>query len=166
MESVNRKEMLLFMLDDAQSNLEMALKDLTSEEFYWKPVPGALMPEKAFEHPQPSGVSTIGFKIAHLVVGLALTGEYAIGPGKLTPKDILARAPQDFAGWMEFLKEAIASFRQAFLDSSEESLAERAKAFWGEEYPAWQIWVWLIAHNTWHAAQIRTMRALYQAKKP
>ncbi len=166
MECINRKEMLLFMLDDAQSSLEMALKDLTSEEFYWKPVSGALTLEQAFQNPQPSGFSTIAFKIAHLVVGLALTGEYALGPGKLTPKDIFDRAPQDFAGWMEFLKEAIVSFRQAFLETSETALGEKAMAFWGEEYPAWQIWASLIAHNTWHAAQVRTMRALYQAKKP
>jgi len=49
-------------------------------------------------------------------------------------------------------------------EMSEEEIMSLKQA-WDGEYPSWKIIVWTIDHSFWHAGQLRTMRALYQAKE-
>jgi uncharacterized damage-inducible protein DinB len=157
------KEVLLFQLDDAWGQVEVATKGITSEEFYFKPVPKALGPEAALEEPMPQGVSTIGFKIAHMTLTVLEATNSLKGVGEIGAKELQKRAPKDFPGWMELLKETHGAFRQTVLDLPEEEVTS-FKKIWGEEFPTWKIIVWMADHYSWHAGQIRTLRAHFEHK--
>ncbi|MEI6530884.1 MAG: DinB family protein [bacterium] len=162
MSEKSQKEMLLFLLDETWALVESSINGLTSEEFYWKPVPGAFEPEAAFQEMVP-GVSSIGFKLAHLAINKILVVDTFTGNGKLTIDEIAKLAPKQFAGWMEFVRETHAAFRRCLLEMPNEALGSK-KLIWGDQFPAWQIWIWIINHDGWHAGQIKTLRVLYQHK--
>lgn len=157
------KEVLLFLLGDAWEQLDYAIKGMTSEEFYWKPVPKALGLQAVFEENR-QGVSTIGFKIAHVIYTILECNSYLNGKEPLSLKEMSQMAPKDFPGWMELLKESWGSLATKAQEMSEEEILSLKRA-WDGEYPSWKIIVWTADHSFWHAGQLRTMRALYQAKE-
>lgn len=157
------KEILLFQLDDTWNQVEVATKEMTSEEFSFKPVPKALGPEAALEEPMPQGVSTIGFKIAHMTITVLEIMNALKGKGGFSLKEFAKKAPKNFPEWMELLKETHRAFRQEILDTPEEGLTKNLK-IWGDEYPFWKVIIWISDHYSWHAGQIRTLRAHFGQK--
>ncbi len=129
MSEKSQKEILLFLLDETWALVDSSIKGLTSEEFYWKPAPGAFEPEAAFQEMVP-GVSSIGFKLAHLAINEILVVDTFTGNGKLTIHEIAKQAPKQFAGWMEFVRETHAAFRRCLLEMPNEALGSK-KMIWG-----------------------------------
>jgi len=160
---LSSKEVLLFQLDDTWGQVEVATKGITSEEFYFKPLPKALGPEAALEEPMPQGVSTIGFKVAHMALTV-LEVLSSLKGGKFELKEFVKKAPRDFPQWMELLKETHGAFRQLLADLPQEEFTSSRK-IWGDEYPLWKIVVWIADHYSWHAGQIRTLRAHWEQKR-
>ncbi|MDI6868415.1 MAG: DinB family protein [Coprothermobacterota bacterium] len=160
---LSSKEALLFLLEDTWGQVEVATKGMTSEEFYFKPVPKALGPDAALEEPMPQGVSTIGFKIAHMTLTVLDVVNSMKGEGEFNTQEFLKRAPKDFPGWMELLKESYNAFHQYLLDLPEEGLTSLRKV-WGDEYPIWKMIIWIADHYSWHAGQIKTLRAHFEHK--
>jgi len=90
------------------------LDGLTDEEYLWEPVPGcwSVHPDHVdFEHPapEPTPVTTIAWRVAHLVVGvLAMrsashfggpSASYETWDYALTAKEALAQLDEEYARW-------------------------------------------------------------------
>lgn len=168
-------ELLAREMDAAWRWLCESLDGLTDEEYKWRPTPDTLtldqlLPPEAEDwrtyyakFPTPPPLSTIEHKIGHLATCKLMYAEYAFGEGRLSWGWSDLRVPRTLDAMRAYLGDAHRTLR-GYLDGLVDiDLRTLQKTNWGEQWPAERIlWV-IIAHDCYHAGQIRTMRAFYRS---
>jgi hypothetical protein len=152
------------------------LEGLTDTEFYWEPVPdcwtvrrlpdGRHAPDGAYPEPDPPPVTTIAWRMGHLVVDVLETRiNWHFGD---------RTAGRDTIDWPSTAAEARQRLRSAYLTWSEhlQELDDEALAVpvGGAEAPQWSDFplVALVLHLNrefiHHGAEIALLRDLYRAR--
>ena len=165
-------DLLARQLDGAYSMLRERVEGLTDEEFAWEPSPDAWTVRKLdsgrwaadYEEPDPipAPMTTIGWRVVHVVECKLMYDKYAFGEGKLTWDQLdsphtAADALDALERWHRRLAASVAPLTEADLES--ERLTN-----WGEKWPAWRI-VWtMIHHDLWHGGEIGVLRDLYRLR--
>ncbi|WP_159941248.1 MULTISPECIES: DinB family protein [unclassified Nocardiopsis] len=165
---------LRFYWDDS---LWPRLEGLTDEEFHWEPVPGARtvrrgpgglhQPDSAVPEPQPPPVTTIAWRLGHLVVDVLETrvnwhfGDRTATRGSIdwpaTATDARQRLRHAYTVWSEHVQ-----------DLDEDALAAPVG---GAASPSWADFpmVALVLHVNreviHHGAEVAALRDLYRARR-
>src|SRR3712207_947298 len=85
---------LTFIMNESWAYLHRLLSGLSDHEFFWEPAPncwriyqaanGRWTYDYQLPHPQPSPLTTIGWRLIHIASCKIMYYEYAFGPGRLT----------------------------------------------------------------------------------
>lgn len=172
-------DLLLREMDSAWEGFVGALDGLTDDEYRWRPSadaftlrhvvppdsedwPGDPVGTAALGRPRPS---TIEWKVAHVATCKIMYAEYAFREGRLQWRLADLRVPSTLDAIRPYCAEAHRVLR-GFADGlSDADLPALRKTNWGESWPTEKI-VWtMVAHDIYHGAQIRTMRAVYRAAR-
>ena len=165
---------LTFTMNESWEYLYRLLSGLSDQEFFWEPVPncwriyqgenGRWTYDYQIPHPQPSPLTTIGWRLVHIASCKIMYYEFAFGPGKLTfPKLVIPHTAAEAVGWLEQGHSLLTS---ALAQSTNTTLEQPALTNWGEWLPTWRIFWILISHDIQHGAEIGCLRDLYRLKQP
>jgi hypothetical protein len=163
-------EWLTFAWNEAWGYLRHLLVGLTDAEFFWEPVPdcwriypaenGRWTYDYQLPPPQPSPLTTIGWRLVHLASCKVMYHEYAFGPGKLTfPELTIPHTAADAVQWLEYGHTQLTA---ALVQSTAVTLQQPARTNWGEWVPTWRIFWIMISHDLQHGAEIGCLRDLYR----
>ena len=161
---------LTFALNEAWDNLHRVLEGLSDREFFWEPVPNCWRIYQAensswtydyqIPAPEPSPVTTIGWRLVHLASCKEMYYEYAFGAAKRTfPELTIPHTAADAIAWLEQGHALLAS---ALAQATDTTLHQPALTNWGEWFPTWRIFWILISHDIQHGAEIGCLRDLYR----
>ncbi|MBI4278774.1 MAG: DinB family protein [Armatimonadetes bacterium] len=154
-----RIEQLLESVDEASRWVWSVVRDITDDEYRWKPVPDAFTLRDAW--PQPGeGPSTIEFKLAHLAGWKARYANFTFGDGTHSWQHVLAQ--DSLEKMLAYLKQAEEFFRGGVAALEDANLEDRRPTGWGKVSRLGSTVVHMIQHDVYHVGQIRTMRGLYQ----
>jgi len=144
---------------------------LTDAEYLWRPVAEAwtLKPDPdrigrwtydyEFAPAPPAPVTSISWRIVHLIGDNEIYWEYAFGPGRRTFPDL--EVPPAAERAME-LWQASRQPVTAWLDqANDDDLAERRPSHLGEDLAAGEVVRILLDEQTHHGAEIALLRDLY-----
>jgi hypothetical protein len=169
------------LLAETEAGLRLSrrqLKRLTEDEFWWEPapncwtvrrtgseVPGALPPlgewaiDGLFTYPDPSPVTTIGWRLNHMTI--VMLGYYDIFG--TAPEDIVVEGSAEAAirAW-EVLAGSLTS---AVREMSAERAAEDVEIeHWGRSVPRWTIVGHILREQIHHSAEIGVLRDLHRVR--
>lgn len=151
--------------------LEDRCSGLTDEEYLWPPVPDAwtIKPDATrpghwtydydFAPPPPAPVTSISWRLVHLIGDNEIYWEYAFGPGRRTFGDLEVphRADQALQLWRQS--------RQPVTDwlagADDDDLTELRPSHLGEPSSAGEVVRILLDEQTHHGAEIALLRDLY-----
>lgn len=162
-------------MDRAWAELEEAVAGLTEAEYRWQPSPDAftlaeLLPPASEDWrsyfakmPRSGQLSTIEYKVAHVATCKVMYAEYAFRHGQLQWRWADLDVPRNLSEMIHYLERAHLELKNHVADLEDEDLPAARKTNWGDLWPTERILWTLIAHDIYHGAQIRTMRALYRA---
>lgn len=179
----DRRTVLLTQYETAWEMLEMRLAGLTDAEYFWEPVPGCWSVRRREEatcglpvgkgawvmdydvpEPDPPPVTTIAWRICHLVLTLVLRHNHTFGDGKIDLDALVwpATAGEAFAG----LTEAHTAWRGGLAGLTETDLdtvgLSTMPYYTDAEMPFADVWAWENTEFTHHAAEIALLRDLYR----
>ncbi|HEX9066052.1 MAG TPA: DinB family protein [Streptosporangiaceae bacterium] len=167
-----------------QNHFRPRLRGLTDEEYFWEPVPGcwSVRPrsastapraagsgdwvyEFAYPEPDPPPVTTIAWRLAHLIVGVfgARNGSHFGGPPVTWDSFSYAGSA---AGALAQLDEAYATWNKAVRALGPDGLARPCGPAEGPyaEYPLAELVLHINREALHHGAEITLLRDLYRAK--
>jgi DinB family protein len=167
-------ELLRFQLDAAFSMLHERVADLTDEEFWWEPSPdvwtirelpdGRWAADYDEPDPVPAPLTTIGWRIVHILECKLMYDEYAFGEGRLRwDRDI--SSPRSAAEALQALDTNHARLASSVAELNEHDLDRQVMTNWGERWPAWRIIWTMIEHDLWHGGEIGALRDLYRSTR-
>ena len=152
--------------------LELRLRGLTDAEFHWAPVDGAWSVEPdpgapsgwtydyEFPTPSPAPVTTVAWRLVHLVADNEIYWEHAFGPGRRNFPDLLVPGTAD---------EAVRTWQDsrapitAWLDrATDEDLDEPRPSHLGAPRAAGEVVGVLLDEQTHHGAEIALLRDLHR----
>jgi hypothetical protein len=165
---------LTFTMNESWDNLQRLLAGISDQEFFWEPVPncwriyqaehGTWMYDYQIPQPQPSPLTTIGWRLVHIASCKIMYYEYAFGPGKLTfPELVIPHTAADAVRWLEHGHTLLTT---ALAQCTDSTLEQPARTNWGELLPTWRIFWIMISHDIQHGAEIGCLRDLYRLKQP
>ena len=165
--------------------LRPGLDDLTDDEYFWEPVEGCwnlrprgeartpmaagggdVVADFAFPEPTPAPVTTIAWRLAHLIVGVLGSrnaihfggppAEYPTWTYAATAKDALAQLDEQYARWVQGVQSLDA-------EALERPIGPREGEWAAHPYAG------LVLHINremiHHGAEIRLLRDLYQRRQ-
>ena len=164
-----------------EHQLRPGLDDLTDEEYFWEPVAGcwsvrpraeattsmadgggALVADYAFPEPEPAPVTTIAWRLAHLIVGVfgARNAIHFGGPPASYPswtyaptaKEALAQLDEAYARWVEGVRGLDAEALERPIGAGEGEWAA---------YPYAALVLHINREVLHHGAEIRLLRDLF-----
>lgn len=152
--------------------LERRLGGLTDAEFFWAPAEGAwtVRPDPAapsgwtydYEVPDPSPapVTTIAWRLVHLVADNEIYWEHAFGPGRRNFPDlpVPGTAGEAVRAWQDSRAPVTAWLDRA----SDADLDEPRPSHLGAPKPAGEVVGILLDEQTHHGAEITLLRDLYR----
>jgi hypothetical protein len=167
-----------------QNHLRPRLEGLTDQEYFWEPVPGCWSVRKrglstapraagageyqyefAYPEPDPAPLTTIAWRLAHVIVGVF--GERNAAHFGGAPVDF---STFDYAGTaaeaLSQLDAAYATWIKAVRGLGDEGLARRCGPAEGPyaDYPLAALVLHINREALHHGAEIALMRDLYRAK--
>ena len=147
------------------SQLRPRLEGLTDDEYLWEPVPGAWSVHDgtidwAFPAPDPAPVTTIAWRIAHLVVGCFGYRNARYFGGPTVSYDDFPYAGTA-AGALEQLDAAHGVWRAGVRALDEEALARPCSEPGWEAYPMAALVLHINREVIHHGAEIALLRDLY-----
>ncbi|HMQ34901.1 MAG TPA: DinB family protein [Chloroflexaceae bacterium] len=182
---LTRRDLLLAQYDTSYEYLIERLAGLSDAEYHWEPVAGcwgvrrraeAVTPhalgagewvldyERAELHPAP--VTTIAWRLCHIVYGQRMRHDYTFGARSLQ-RDSLA-LPADAAGAVAWLAESHAAWRAGLAGLRDEDLdvVGLSSYPWGldPQLPFGAIWWWTNRELIHHGAEIGVLRDLWAAR--
>lgn len=171
-----RAALLLAEMDATYERVRRRLDGLTDDEFFWEPAPGCWTIRQegdrwtydyAVPDPIPAPVTTIGWRLVHIVDCKVMYHEYAYGEGRLTFPELptphtAATAVAGLDASHQVLRADLAGLADADLDA-------QVRTNWGEQWPAWRI-LWTMIHHdahhgAHHGAEIGCLRDMYRATR-
>jgi hypothetical protein len=155
---MQQKDYMLRQMDEAWKLVREAVEDLTEEEFHWQPLPGSIGEDRVWEEMPPQGVSTIAFKLPHLVKGELALLRFT---GRAPEREITSKGAQE---WITEMERIHRELRQLLVEWPDGDLDREIQA-WRRAIPFSLVWTWTVHHDLWHSSQIRTLRALFRGGK-
>ena len=151
--------------------LEERCLGLTDTEYLWPPVadawtikpdpsrPGRWTYDYDFAPPPPAPLTSISWRIVHLIADNEVYWEHAFGPGQRTFADleVPATAEGALALW-QASRRPISTWLEA---ASDDQLLERRPSHLGEEKTAGEVVRVLLDEQTHHGAEVALLRDLY-----
>jgi uncharacterized damage-inducible protein DinB len=170
-------DLLLREMDSAWEGFVGALDGLTDDEYHWRPSADActlrhVVPPDSEDWPGDRveagalpPLSSIELKVAHVATCKIMYAEYAFREGRLRWRFADLRVPATLDAMRPYSADAHRVLR-GFVDGlSDGDLPALRRTNWGASWPTEKI-VWtMIAHDVYHGAQIRTMRAMHRASR-
>lgn len=160
-------------MDEVWSMLCNWVGGLTDLEFFWEPVPGCwTVHTDEKDHwivdyekppPDPPPLTTIAWKLDHLVSCKIMYHAYAFGEGHLHWEDIPVLHTASEA--ISQLSEAQTKLRTKLDELHDEDLEEMSRTNWGEMWPTWKIFWTMTSHDLQHGAEIGCLRDLYRVTR-
>ncbi len=151
--------------------LEQRCEDLTDHEYLWKPVADAWTikpdPDHAgrwtydydFAPPHPAPVTSIAWRLVHLIADNEIYWEYAFGPGERTFPDLeVPYSAQRAVDLWRASRHPVTTWLQSATD---DDLTECRPSHLGEPKPAGEVVRILLDEQTHHGAEIALLRDLY-----
>ena len=162
--------LLRHQLEDGYATMRRRLDGLGDDEFWWEPVPGCWTVRRTdagrwaadyeLPDPEPAPLTTIAWRLAHIVECKVMYHEYAFGAAQLTWPEIdsVHAAGEAIAA----LEESQARLVDDLAALTDDDLDAPRRTNWGEAWPTWRIFWTLIDHDIHHGAEIGTLRDLYR----
>lgn len=161
---------LLSQWDVALEVVTDRVQDLTDDEYFWKPAPGAVTvarlpsgkwgPTEAMDGPT---VRTIAWLCGHLGLGGLERWDYLAGSASLIPEEV--EWPSTAAEGIGFMKDGLGRWRSALEEMTDEDLDTigRSSFPWGRDptLPLLDIVWWVNRELIHHGAEITFLRDLY-----
>ncbi len=149
---------------------------LTNEEYLWCPVPDAwtLRPDPDrpshwtydydFAPPPPAPVTSIGWRLVHLVADNEIYWEHAFGPGRRNFPDLEVALTADRA--MQLWSASREPITRWLTVADDAALLEPRPSHLGEPRSAGEVVRILLDEQTHHGAEIAVLRDLYLRTGP
>ena len=151
--------------------LEDRCRGLTDEELLWEPVahcwnlvrddscPGGWTYPYDFDPPRPHPVTTIGWRLVHLIADNEIYMEHAFGPGARNFPDLVVRgtAGEVLADWRAS-RDLISHWLSS---ASDEDLLKDRPSHLGGTKTAGEVIRVLLDEQTHHGGEIALLRDLY-----
>jgi hypothetical protein len=153
------------------TRLDQRCADLTDQEYLWCPTadgwtirpdsdrPGHWTYDYDFAPPPPAPVTSISWRIVHLIADNEIYWEYAFGPGRRTFPDLEVppRAQEAMTLWRAS-REPVTDWLQTATD---DDLLEPRPSHLGGEVTAGEVVRILLDEQTHHGAEVALLRDLY-----
>ena len=151
--------------------LQQRCDGLTDDEYFWSPVPDAwtVKPDPYrpgrwtydydFAPPPPAPVTTISWRLVHIIADNEIYWEYAFGPGRRTFPDL--EVPQSARQAMEVWWESRRPISRWLGWATDADLAEPRPSHLGDPRTAGEVVRILLDEQTHHGAEIALLRDLY-----
>jgi hypothetical protein len=164
-------ELLLTSWESSAARLEERCRGLTDEEYLWAPVadawtlhpdparPGRWTYPYAFAPPPPAPVTSIGWRLVHLVADNEIYWEHAFGPGRRSFADleVPATAERALALWRTS-REPVTHW---LAHAHDDDLTALRPSHLGEPRRAGEVARVLLDEQTAHGAEIALLRDLH-----
>lgn len=165
-------DLLKCELTEAYEMLRARVEGLTDEEFWWEPGLDAWTVRRLedgrwaadYEEPDPipAPITTIGWRLVHILECKLMYDEYAFGDAKLTWNDL--DSPHTATDAITALERYQARLVGHVAGLEDVDLDRPCRTNWGEMWPAWRI-VWtMIHHDLWHGGEIGALRDLHRLR--
>lgn len=144
---------------------------MTDAEYVWLPAdegwtihpdptrPGRWTYDYDFAPPSPAPVTSIAWRLVHLIADNEIYWEYAFGPGQRTFPDLIV--PQNVADALVAWRDSRAPITAWLADANEDDLAETRPSHLGDPKTAGEVVRILLDEQTHHGAEIALLRDLY-----
>ena len=144
---------------------------LADTEYLWCPVPDAWTirpdPDRAgrwtyeynFAPPPPAPITSISWRIVHLIADNEIYWEYAFGPGKRTFPDL--EVPHTARRALDLWRASRKPVTKWLQTATDEDLLEPRPSHLGQEKTAGEVVGILLDEQTHHGAEIALLRDLY-----
>jgi hypothetical protein len=164
-------QLLLRSWETSASRLEQRCAGLSDQEYLWEPVgdawtirpdperPGRWTYEYDFAPPAPAPVTTISWRLVHLIADNEIYWEYAFGPGKRVFPDLEVPPSVDRA--MDLWRASRGPVTTWLQTAADSDLMEPRPSHLGEPRTAGEVVRILLDEQTHHAAEIALLRDLY-----
>jgi hypothetical protein len=163
---------LLTLWRRSAERLERRLAGLDDAEFFWAPVPDAWTVFEGphgwtyhyeFAPPPPVPVTTIAWRLHHIVANNWIYWEFAFGEGKRTFPDLTVNhtATDAIVDWQASAAPIVAWLE----DASEEALDEMRPNHQGHDLSARTVVTILLDEQIHHGAEIALLRDLYARRE-
>jgi DinB superfamily len=172
-------ELLRAQLAHAFVAARWQVEGLSTDEYLWEPIPDcwSVRPRHAARTALPGGlgawvidgewpligpppVTTIAFRLLHLVAWTALYSDWTFGAATRSYADF--EIPGDAADAVVLLRQVQDEFTAPVEPLTDDDLVQTRPAHWGAEYPV-GVLVWQIAvEHLHHSAEIGVLRDLHR----
>jgi len=151
--------------------LEDRLASLADAEYLWLPTddgwtihpdpmrPGRWTYDYDFAPPAPAPITSIAWRLVHIIADNEIYWEYAFGPGQRTFPDLIVPATASAA--VDAWHQSRAPITEWLSNASEDDLAESRPSHLGDPKPAGEVVRILVDEQTHHGAEIALLRDLY-----
>lgn len=170
---------------DSGDGIRIPVPPLTDDEYLWEPVPGAWSLRRHADgpgtgatalvgagewgrdggrpHPWPPPVTTIAWRMVHVIEMLELRAEYTIGERRRTEADLVYPGGADAA--VRMLADAVAAWRRALTTADDAALDQVGRSTYPDggdaDEPFLGIVWWVNQEVLHHGAEIALLRDLY-----
>jgi hypothetical protein len=164
-------ELLLTSWEASGHRLQQRCDGLTDDEYFWLPVPDAwtirLDPARPgrwtydydFAPPPPHPITTICWRLVHLIADNEIYWEYAFGPGRRTFPDL--EVPHSAAQAMDAWQRSRRPIARWLRTATDADLVEPRPSHLGDARTAGEVVRILLDEQTHHGAEIALLRDLY-----
>lgn len=166
--------LLLASWETSAVRLEQRCIGLSDQEYLWAPVPDAwtLHPDPArpglwsyeydFAPPPPAPVTSIGWRLVHLIADNEIYWEHAFGPGQRNFPDLEVPATADRA--LHLWRASRAPVTDWLVRATDDELTALRPSHLGEPAPAGEVVRVLLDEQTHHGAEIALLRDLHRRR--
>jgi hypothetical protein len=168
-------ELLGMSWHESADRLSRRCEGLTDEEYLWPPTadawtikpdpdrPGRWTYDYDFAPPPPAPVTTIGWRLVHIIADNEIYWEYAFGPGERTFPDLTvpSTAAEALQVWHDSRRPITAWLRTA----TDADLAQPRPSHLGDAKTAGEVVRILLDEQVHHGAEIALLRDLYQRRQ-
>ena len=156
---------------ESGARLQERLSDLSDEEYLWLPTddgwtihpdpsrPGRWTYDYDFAPPPPAPMTSIAWRLVHIIADNEIYWEYAFGPGRRTFPDLIV--PTTVSTALVAWRDSREPITQWLATATEEDLAEVRPSHLGDAKTASEVVRILLDEQTHHGAEIALLRDLY-----
>jgi len=164
-------ELLARSWEESGDRLRARMAGLTDAEYLWLPAgdgwtihpdptrPGRWTYDYDFAPPAPAPVTSIAWRLVHIIADNEIYWEYAFGPGRRTFPDLIV--PKNVAEALVAWQDSRTPITAWLADATEDDLTEPRPSHLGDPKTAGEVVRILLDEQTHHGAEIALLRDLY-----